>query len=246
MGSLPRIFNGDRTRAEAFLTEFLRYLVLNNGVPGLESPIRQVTLALTLIKGEKVDLWVRNMIDAIRRLHPVHHNVPAVCIEFERAFREKFVDSTGKLRTRNQLDKLKFKYPEINGHIAKFEDLIVKANYNLASQEAINLFLKGFSHNRSFLNKVFTPPVPGTYEAMKKRMVALVKSMQLVNSIAQNAPDFRPFQRSNQSRFPQGNQQTQGFVPRQVNLSNAPPWMRNMPVLMDMSNRACAPRQGQT
>jgi hypothetical protein len=66
MGSLPRIFNGDRTRAEAFLTEFLGYLVLNNGVPGLESPIRQVALALTLIKGEKVDLWVRNMIDAIR------------------------------------------------------------------------------------------------------------------------------------------------------------------------------------
>ena len=42
MGSLPRIFDGDRTRAEAFLTEFLGYLVLNNGVPGLESPIRQV------------------------------------------------------------------------------------------------------------------------------------------------------------------------------------------------------------
>jgi hypothetical protein len=98
----------------------------------------------------------------------VHHNVPAVWIEFEQAFREKFVDSTGKLRARNQLDKLKFKYPEIDGHIAEFEDLIVKANYNLASQEAINLFLKGFSHNRSLLDKVFTPPVPGTYEAMKK------------------------------------------------------------------------------
>jgi hypothetical protein len=246
MGSLPRIFNGDRTKAEAFLTEFLRYLMLNHGVPGLESPIRQVALALTLIKGEKVDLWVKNMIDAIRRLHPVHHNVPAVWNEFEQAFRQKFVDSTGELRARNQLDKLKFKYPEIDGHIAEFEDLIVKANYNLVSQEAINLFLKGFSHNRSLLDKVFTPPVPETYETMKKRMVAIVKSMQLVNSIAQNAPDFRPFQRSNQPRFPQGNQQTQGFAPRQVNSSNAPPWMRNMPVPMDTSNRARAPRHGQT
>jgi hypothetical protein len=71
--------------------------------------------------------------------------------------------------------------------------------------------------------------------------------MQLVNSIAQNAPDFRPFQRNNQPRFPQGNQQpTQGFAPRQVNSSNAPPWMHNMPVPMDMSNHAHAPRQGQT
>jgi len=140
------------------------------------------------------------MIDTIRRLHPVQHNVPAVWNEFEKAFRQKFVDvdSTGELCARNQLNKLKFKYPEINGHIAEFEDLIVKANYNLASQEVINLFLKGFSHSRNLLNKVFTPPVPETYEAMKKRMVAIVKSMQLVNSIAQNAPNFRPFQRNNQ------------------------------------------------
>jgi hypothetical protein len=247
MGSLPRIFNGDRTRAEAFLTEFLRYLMLNHGIPGLESPIRQVALALTLIKGEKVDLWVKNMIDTLRHLHLVHHNVPAVWNAFEAEFCQKFVDSTSELRARNQLDKLRFKYPDINSHIAEFEDLIVKANYNLGSQEAVNLFLKGFSHSRNLLDKVFMPPVPETYEAMKRRMVAIVKSMQLVNSIAQNAPDFRPFQRTNQPCFPQGNQQTtQNFAPRQVNSLNAPPWMCNMPVPMDMSNRTRAPRQTQT
>ena len=97
MGSLPRIFDGDRTRAEAFLTEFLGYLMLNQGVAGFKSLIRQVTLALMLIKGEKVDLWVHNMIDSLRRLHPVHHNVPAVWEEFEQAFKDKFVDSTCEL-----------------------------------------------------------------------------------------------------------------------------------------------------
>jgi len=172
--------------------------MLNHGVPGLKLPIQQVTLALTLIKGEKVDLWVKNMINTLRCLHPVHHNVPTVWNEFEKEFRKKFVDSTAKLRARNQLDKLKFKYLDIDGHIAEFEDLIVKANYNLGSQEAINLFLKGFSHNRSLLDRVFTPPVPETYETMKKQMVAIVKSMQLANSIAQNAPDFHLFQRNNQ------------------------------------------------
>jgi hypothetical protein len=154
------------------------------------------------------------MIDTLRHLHPVHHNVPAVWNEFEKEFRKKFVDSTAKLCTRNQLDKLKFKYPDIDSHIAEFEDLIVKANYNLGSQEAINLFLKGFSHNRSLLDRVFTPPVPETYETMKKQMVAIVKSMQLVNSIAQNTPDFHLFQRNNQPQFLQGNQQpTQGYAP---------------------------------
>jgi hypothetical protein len=101
MGSLPRIFDGDRIRAEAFLTEFLGYLILNQGVTGFESPIRQVALALTLIKGEKVDLWVCNMIDSLRRLHPVHHNIPWVWEEFEQAFKDKFVDLTCELRAIN-------------------------------------------------------------------------------------------------------------------------------------------------
>jgi hypothetical protein len=121
--------------------------------------------------------------------------------EFEKAFRNKFVDLTRELWVRNQLDKLKFKYSDIDGHIAEFKDLIVKVNYNLGSQEVINLFLKGFSHSRNLLDKVFTPPVPQNYENIKKHMVAIVKSMQLVNLIAQNAPDFWIFQRSNQPQF---------------------------------------------
>jgi hypothetical protein len=91
------------------------------------------------------------------------------------------MDSTRELRARTQLDKLGFRYPDIDGYIAKFEDLITQANYNLASQEAINLFLKGFSKNRSLLDKVFTLPVPVTYNTMKRRLIAIVKSMQLVN-----------------------------------------------------------------
>ena len=225
MGSLPRIFDGDRTQAEAFLTEFLGYLILNQGVAGFESPIRQVALALTLIKGEKVNLWVRNMIDSLRRLHPVHHNVPVVWEEFEQAFKDKFVDSTHELRARNQLKQLKFKYPNIDEYIANFEDLIVHAGYNLASKEAINIFLKGFSKSKNLLDKVFTPPVPTAYGAMKRRLIAIVKSMQLVNSIAQNAPDFQRFGNdSSQPCFQLRNPQPiRGFVPQQVALPNAPP-----------------------
>jgi len=155
-----------------------------------------------LIKGEKVDLWVRNMIDSLRRLHPVHHNVPVVWEEFEQAFKDKFMDSTHKLQARNQLEQLKFKYPDINEYIANSKNLIVHVGYNLASKEVINLFLKGFSKNRNLLDKVFTPPVPTAYGAIKRRVIAIVKLMQLVNSITQNAPDFQCFGNNNsQQRF---------------------------------------------
>jgi hypothetical protein len=100
-------------------------------------------LALTLIKGEKVNLWVRNMIAILQRLHLVHHNVPAVWNHFKEEFKTKFMDSTRELWARTQLERLGFKYPDINGYIAEFKDLITQVNYNLASQEVINLFLKG-------------------------------------------------------------------------------------------------------
>ncbi len=151
------------------------------------------------------------------------------------------MDSTKELRARTQLERLKFRYPDIDGYIAEFEDLIVQAGYNIVSQETINLFLKGFNRNRTLLDKVFMPPVPVIYKAMKKRLVAIVKSMQLVNSIAQDAPNFRRYQGSN-PQMPQGNQQLQrNFGPRQVMSSNAPSWMNNQPVPMDTSNQAHAP-----
>ena len=78
------------------------------------------------------------------------------------------MDLTHKLRARNQLEQLKFKYPDIDEYIANFENLIVHMGYNLASKEAINLFLKGFSKSRNLLDKVFTPPVPTAYRAMKR------------------------------------------------------------------------------
>jgi len=37
------------------MNKLLGYLLLNTNVPGFESPIRQVALALTLIKGPRVD-----------------------------------------------------------------------------------------------------------------------------------------------------------------------------------------------
>jgi len=82
------------------------------------------------------------MIDSLRRLHPVHHNVLRVWEEFEQVFKDKFVDSMCKLRARNQLKQLKFKYPEIDKYIVTFEDLVVHARYNLGLQEAINVTAK--------------------------------------------------------------------------------------------------------
>ena len=56
------------------------------------------------------------------------------------------------MRARNKLEKLKFCFPNIDRYIAEFEDLMARANYDLGSQEAINIFLKGFNQNHAILD----------------------------------------------------------------------------------------------
>ena len=55
MGSPPQIFNRDRQQADTFINELLTYIYINIGVPGFESPMRKIAMALTYIKGDKVD-----------------------------------------------------------------------------------------------------------------------------------------------------------------------------------------------
>ena len=55
MGTLPTIFEGDCSKAESFLREFSTYLLINYDVPALTSFIKRIAIALTCIKGPKVN-----------------------------------------------------------------------------------------------------------------------------------------------------------------------------------------------
>ena len=49
MGQLPPIFDGDRTKSEAFLDTLKAYFRLNHQVPAFNSYLTRIALALTLI-----------------------------------------------------------------------------------------------------------------------------------------------------------------------------------------------------
>jgi hypothetical protein len=59
MGNLPQVFDGEWRDARNFLDSILGYFQANSRVPGLNSPICKVSIALTLIQGPKVATWVR-------------------------------------------------------------------------------------------------------------------------------------------------------------------------------------------
>ena len=62
MGNLPHEFTGDRTKANKFIEEVKAYFRVNEDVAGFNSPIKKVAFTLTLIKGDEVAGWVRDMV----------------------------------------------------------------------------------------------------------------------------------------------------------------------------------------
>ena len=61
MGTLPQIFTGNHAKAQDFLDEVLGYFRANRGVAGFESPMRKVSITLTMIKGSEVAGWAQDM-----------------------------------------------------------------------------------------------------------------------------------------------------------------------------------------
>ena len=94
MGNLPRTFKGDQDKARAFMNDFLLYIVANRGVPRFESPLHHIALALTLIKGPRVNQWVGDITTWLTGRDPVNDNVEAAWDHFAHKFNEQFTDHT--------------------------------------------------------------------------------------------------------------------------------------------------------
>jgi hypothetical protein len=86
MGSAPTEFDGDRAKADQFINELRHYFRVNATVPGLQSWIHRVAIALTFIKGPTVDEWALNQGDWVDRLDPLIEDVPNIWVHFLNEF----------------------------------------------------------------------------------------------------------------------------------------------------------------
>jgi hypothetical protein len=98
MGNLPQILVGERRDARTFLDSILGYFRANARVPGLNSPIRKVSIALTLIQGPKVATWVRDMGAWIDSLDLTDDDIQFMWDTFVQEFSEHFTDSQDQQR----------------------------------------------------------------------------------------------------------------------------------------------------
>ena len=111
----------------------------------------------------------------LQNLDPINDNIPQVWDHFTTTFEQQFTDSTKTQCSRQQLEKLRFKFPDIDQYIADFEDLANLSGYTIRNDETINLFLKGFKHAHDLLGGILAPPMLTTYYKLKDRVINVTK-----------------------------------------------------------------------
>jgi len=124
----------------------------------------------------------------LQNLDPVNDNIPHVWDYFTTTFEQQFMDLTKTQCSRQQLEKLQFKFPDIDQYIADFKDLTNLSGYTVRNDETINLFLKGFEHAHDLLGGILVPPMLTTYYELKDRAINITKLRQLINAIQRNIP----------------------------------------------------------
>ena len=180
MGTLPMIFEGDCSKAESFLREFSTYLLVNYDIPVLTSFIKRITIALTCIKGPKVNQWMQQQLEWLMTLQPVDDN-NATYQQFIANFCACFMDSQKAQRAGIKLQTLKMTWLEIDEYISKFKSIAHEASYNPADPNTMQQFLQGLP--QSIGQNVLEDTAVETYNQMKKKAISITASQHIIHAL---------------------------------------------------------------
>ena len=161
-------------------------MMANQGVPGFESPIQRIAIALTFIKGPQVDGWVEGILEVLEQLHPINDNIEYTYLNFLTRFKSQFADSTKQEVAQASLDRLVFHFPNIDQYISDFEMLSRKVKYTIGSRELMNMFLKGLHNYPHIVERVINKSLTDYYD-LKEKTIMVVKNQQLLHAIKNNS-----------------------------------------------------------
>ena len=173
IGKEPTIFNGAQSRSEAFIQEFELYAHINEDHHSIQQPYRRIFLALSYMKGPKIDDWVRLMIEQTAlRVNGNANNVPLILpvnnrddqdlwIWFVRAFRMAFTDTTRSEDALSKLLAIKMQGEDLDTYIATFNHLRDVAQWERDSRGTILLFRRGLNPAlaQAIINRTIPRPV---------------------------------------------------------------------------------------
>ena len=227
------------------------------------------------MKGPQVAGWTCDMGTWLDTLDLVLDNIPDIWDQFLFEFSQQYQDSQRENRARGKIEHCTMKFPEIDDYIARFEDLSRITGYDANSSAVFQLFTKGLpddilkevltSPTPTTYTELKDKAIAATRSKVLINNILRARNPNREN-IGFNQGVFSTFPRPNNFQRPrtffsqggQGNQGNQGgFLQQcgpgfrqgppqtQYNSTNAPRWMNNTVVPMDLG-RTRAPnwRQG--
>ena len=146
-GKEPVIFDGDWSKAEAFILEWIIYLMLNEEMEVMSQAFSRTMLFLTFIKGSNVQEWVVLQVGWLERcLHSgAGKNKEYLYDTVMDLFNTVFTDTMSMQKAKAEFQTIKMEGGDLDTYIAKFERLMRLAGYNLQDQIVLDWFGSGLS-----------------------------------------------------------------------------------------------------
>ena len=185
-GHAPEIFDGQRKNAAKFMHKFGLWKICNVRNEAMINPFQRIALALSYMKGPKVDDWVLQQGDRLTirvqgntlvnpMIPPTHRDDDeTLWREFVMDVTRVFTNTASSEQAYAALTDLQMKGEDIDDYITTFESLIVKAGWERAAQGSLEMFKQGLTSGIHYriLNR---NPVPRTiddwYAAAREEMM---------------------------------------------------------------------------
>ena len=146
-GKEPVIFDGDQSKAEVFILEWIICLMLNEETEVMSQVFSRTMLFLTFIKGPNIQEWVGLQVGGLGRcLHAgAGKNEEYLYNTVMDSFNTAFTDTMSMQKAKAEFQYIKMEGGDLDTYIAKFERLTRLASYNLQHQIVLDRFGIGLS-----------------------------------------------------------------------------------------------------
>jgi hypothetical protein len=147
-GKVPADFDGDRTKTQTFMNAFDLFWMSNDKSSTMKTPYKCCTYFLGLINGPKVEDWINDQVIALRekvtcRSDPIGKGEESLWQDLRDAFANIYA-FTGRIKqAKMDLAKLEMARDQIDEYIAKFENLLRKAEIPRQEVSVIDMFTNG-------------------------------------------------------------------------------------------------------
>jgi hypothetical protein len=142
-GIPPNKFKGDRAKTVPFLTQFKRFMLMNQHAAIVQDPYMKSAFFLSLIDGPKVKGWTQCTYDWLDQVKADPTMLPFKMTAWqalEANFKQSFINYVKHEHAQDELRKLKMKDSNVDEYIAAFQLLGHCMGMNLDDPSTLRLF----------------------------------------------------------------------------------------------------------